>query len=194
MPPTTAKPYSDKDDTLSKAITMILEERVGKPSEGQCLLPVPSSGTAGTENPGTRYWGTRSGTCRGGGRMRAAPCDLSAMGFGQHPASDKVRNFGSLPSPLAAPFQAHTSCRSGLSLSPCPGPAIHRDLPRAPCSPQMPRSPRRSLLLDQVFPWQPLSSPALSTALCCASALQEKALGWWLSWITPELLSKVTHA
>lgn len=105
MPPTTAKPYSDKDDTLSKAITMILEERVGKPSEGQCLLPVPSSGTAGTENPGTRYWGTRSGTCRGGGRMRAAPCDLSAMGFGQHPASDKVRNFGSLPSPLAAPFQ-----------------------------------------------------------------------------------------
>lgn len=114
--------------------------------------------------------------------LRTTPCFRQGEKFWQPALSS------------GSPFPAHTSCRSGLSLSPCPGPAIHRALPRAPCSPQMPRSPRRSLLLDQVFPWQPLSSPALSTALCCASALQEKALGWWLSWITPELLSKVTHA
>lgn len=125
MPPTTAKTCSDKDHTLSKAILTIPEETAGKPCEGQCLLPVPSAGTAVAESPGTRYRGTRSRRCRGGGCTRGAPCDLPALGFRRPPASDTERNFGRLPSPLAALFQAHTSCRSGLCLSPSPGPTIH---------------------------------------------------------------------
>lgn len=39
----TAKPHSEKDHTLSKAIPTILEEMVGKPHEGQYLFPVPSA-------------------------------------------------------------------------------------------------------------------------------------------------------
>lgn len=47
----------------------------------------------------------------------------------------EVRNFRSFPSPLAAPLQAHTSCRSRLSLSPNPGPCHSLDSTRVSCSP-----------------------------------------------------------
>lgn len=89
--------------------------------------------TVSAETPGKRDQGTWSGQCRGGCLVwevyESSSMGLVSLGLWE------VRNFRSFPSPLAAPLQAHTSCRSRLSLSPNPGPCHSLDSTRASCSP-----------------------------------------------------------
>lgn len=72
------------------------------------------------------------------------------------PLALEGERFQSLPSPLAASLQDHTSCRSGLPLSPNPGPCPSLNFTGASCSPRVPRAKGRSLVPDQAFPHQPL--------------------------------------
>lgn len=130
--------------------------------------------TAGAEAPGTRDQGTWSGSCRG----RHLVC----------PGLWKVSNFGNLPYPLAAPFQAHIICRSGLSLCPRPGPCHVLNFPEgillSPCD----KGQRDKCCAGPGFPSSTLLQPCFIHN--SSGVLQEKTLGWWLPWTPPELVGK----
>lgn len=135
--------------------------------------------------PGTRDQGNWSGKCMGGHLVWEA-YESSSMGLFS-PGLRKVSNFNSpllwQPLPRLTPAKG-----SGLSLSPNPGLYHSLNFTKgnllSPCA----KGQREKSCAGPGFP---LSAPFQPHFIHSSStALQEKTLGWWLPWISPELVGR----